>query len=139
MKYLLALQPSFLRSFVFKIKIRCIFSDVFSQKTPLQPPSPVDPAPYNINAYQSSNFSKFSGFHGYHTSPGNYWNPHINQYDSGFDKKFFRQNSNLNPNLGVYNQNFYSNPTFNPNYDSTNWFQQPTQGVTQYNPAEWWK
>lgn len=110
--------------------------DVFSQKTPLQPPSAADPTPYNINAYQSANFSKFSGFHGYHTSPGNYWNPQVNQYNPGYEKKFFRQTP---VNTGVYNQNFFSTPTFNPNFDSTDWFRQASQGITPYNPAEWWK
>ncbi|KAJ2946869.1 hypothetical protein O0L34_g16201 [Tuta absoluta] len=101
--------------------------DIFNQKTPLQPPSPVDPSPYNINAYQASqNISKF-GFHGYQTSPG-YWNP--NQYDN-YDKKF--RNTNL------YNQNFYENTNFYPNYDSTDWFRQTVPAVTQYNPNEWWK
>ncbi|XP_049866407.1 protein spaetzle 5-like [Pectinophora gossypiella] len=107
--------------------------DIYSQKTPLQPPSSVDPSPYNINAYQSSqNFSKF-GFHGYQTSPG-YWSP--NQFDN-YDKKVFRQD--ISPNLGVYNQNFFDTPNLYPNYDTTGWFRQASNGVTQYNPNEWWK
>ncbi|KAI8429234.1 hypothetical protein MSG28_007755, partial [Choristoneura fumiferana] len=91
--------------------------EIFSQKTPLQPPSPVDPSPYNINAFQ--NYSKF-GFQ----NP-NYWAPSFD-----YEKKVFRQNN-------VYNQNFYDTP-FNQ-YDSADWFRQAASGVTQYNPNEWWK
>ncbi|XP_047986670.1 uncharacterized protein LOC125226662 isoform X2 [Leguminivora glycinivorella] len=90
--------------------------EIFSQKTPLQPPSPVDPSPYNINAFQSSNFSKF----GYQNP--NYWAP-------------FDYENKINRN--VYNQNFYNTPF--SQYDSADWFRQAASGVTQYNPMEWWK
>ncbi|XP_026750974.2 protein spaetzle 5 isoform X1 [Galleria mellonella] len=112
--------------------------DIFSQKTPLQPPSPADPSPYNINTFQSSNFTKF-GFHGYHTSSPGFWNPTHNQFENNYDKKVYRQTA-INQNFG-FNQNGYSTPNNNayPNYDSTDWFRQASSGVTHYNPSEWWK
>ncbi|XP_026739833.1 protein spaetzle 5 isoform X1 [Trichoplusia ni] len=100
--------------------------DIFSQKTPLQPPTASDPTPYNINAYQASNFSKF-GFHGY--SPNGYWNPNRNFGE--FEKKVLRQTP-----LG-YNQNYFGS-NFYPGFDTNDWFR-PSAGVTQYNPNEWWK
>ncbi|XP_013201085.1 protein spaetzle 5 [Amyelois transitella] len=106
--------------------------DIYDSKTPLQPPSPVDPSPYNINTYQSSNFTKF-GFQGYQTSSPNFWNVGRNHFND-YDKKLYRQ-SGLNPNLGFeqgYNPNMYD-------YDSSNWFRQAATGVTHYNPNEWWK
>ncbi|CAB3243451.1 unnamed protein product [Arctia plantaginis] len=99
---------------------------IFSQKTPLQPPSTNEAVPYNVNAYQSSNFSKF-GFHGY--SPNGFWNPTRNFGD--FDKKF-RQGS-----LG-FNQNFFDTSNLYPNYGNNEWLRQ-NSGVTRYNPNEWWK
>ncbi|KAJ8733008.1 hypothetical protein PYW07_015607 [Mythimna separata] len=101
--------------------------DIFSQKTPLQPPTASDPTTYNINAYQANNFSKF-GFHGY--SPNNYggWNPTRNFGD--YDKKVLRPNP--------LNQNFFDTSNFYPNYESNEWFR-PSSGVSQYNPNEWWK
>ncbi|XP_063360933.1 protein spaetzle 5 isoform X1 [Cydia amplana] len=93
--------------------------EIYSQKTPLQPPSPVDPSPYNINAFQSSNFSKF----GYQNP--NYWAPSFD-----YENKINRPNN-------VYNHNFYNTPF--SQYDSADWFRQVASGVTQYNPNEWWK
>ncbi|KAL4710392.1 hypothetical protein ACJJTC_008794 [Scirpophaga incertulas] len=103
--------------------------DIFTHKTPLQPPSPVDPSPYNINAYHASNFSKFFGYQ----NGAGYWNPNLNgpQFDNGYDKKLYRQN--VTPNFGDY-----SGGT-GYHYDAPNWFRQATTGVTQYNPNEWWK
>ncbi|XP_063821393.1 protein spaetzle 5 [Ostrinia nubilalis] len=109
--------------------------EIFNQKTPLQPPSPVDPSPYNINAYQSSNFSKF-GFQGYQQTGQGYINPALNQYDSEYNKKVFRQNS-LSATLG-YNPNLYDTQN-GYNYQAPEWFRQASSGVTQYNPNEWWK
>ncbi|XP_053602871.1 protein spaetzle 5 [Plodia interpunctella] len=106
--------------------------DIFDGKTPLQPPSPVDPSPYNINTFQSSNFTKF-GFQGYQTSSPNFWNVGRGHFNDN-DKKMYRQNS-INQNLGF--ENGY-NPNFYQNYES-DWFRQAASGVTQYNPNEWWK
>ncbi|CAH1644558.1 unnamed protein product [Spodoptera littoralis] len=100
--------------------------DIFSQKTPLQPPTASDPTPYNINAYHASNFSKF-GFHGY--SPNGYWNPTRSFGD--YDKKVLRQ--------GPFTQNFFEPTNFYPNYESNEWFRPSSSGVSQYNPNEWWK
>ncbi|XP_023936926.2 uncharacterized protein LOC112045091 isoform X2 [Bicyclus anynana] len=107
--------------------------DVYSDKTPLQPPSPSDPAPYNVKAYQSSNFTKF-GFQGYHTSPTTFWNPAINQYE--YDNRRLRQNNGV-PNIDIYNPNYFNSPLYQ-NYESE-WLRQTSSGVTQYNPNEWWK
>ncbi|XP_048484968.1 protein spaetzle 5 [Plutella xylostella] len=109
--------------------------DIFSQKTPLQPPSPIEPSPYNINVFQASNFTKYNGFQGFNTAPGNYWTPQGQGYDTGYDKKVYR--SNVNPGLG-YNSQYNAQPNYNPNYDSTDWFR-PASPVTQYNPVDWWK
>lgn len=121
--------------------------DIFSQKTPLQPPSSVDPTPYNINAYQSQNVSKF-GFRGYHTNPG-YWSPQ--QYDADYNKKVYRPNvgpnfgsnhaPNLPNNVAVYNQNFFNTPpNFYPNFNNNDWIRPAASvAVTHYNPNEWWK
>ncbi|CAK1604539.1 unnamed protein product [Parnassius mnemosyne] len=101
--------------------------DVLIEKTPLQPPSPVDPSSYNIGAYQAANFSKF-GFNGY-------WSP-TNQYE--YDRKGLTQHR-VAPNLDGYNHGFFNGPNLYQGYDS-NWYNQPTNhGVTQYNPNEWWK
>ncbi|XP_072940794.1 protein spaetzle 5-like isoform X2 [Epargyreus clarus] len=108
--------------------------DVYSEKTPLQPPSQVDPSPYNANAYQASNFSKF-GFQGYQPDTPSPWSPSFNPYD-GY-KKSYRQN-NLNHNLGIYNQNYFNSPNLYQNYDS-DWYREASSGVTHYNPSEWWK
>ncbi|CAH0728998.1 unnamed protein product, partial [Brenthis ino] len=102
--------------------------DVYSEKTPLQPPYIAGPTPYNIKAYQASNYSKF-GFQGYHSSP--YWNPSVDQFD--YDNRRLRQNSDNN--LNVYNPNYFS-PLY-PNYEAE-WLR-ASSGVTQYNPSEWWK
>ncbi|XP_039749314.1 protein spaetzle 5 [Pararge aegeria] len=107
--------------------------DVFSDKTPLQPPSSADPTPYNLKAFQSSNYTKF-GFQGYHTSPPAFWNPSINQYQ--YDNRRLRQNSDV-PNLNIYNPNYFNSPLYQ-NYESE-WLRQASSGVTQYNPNEWWK
>nr|XP_026490067.1 protein spaetzle 5-like isoform X1 [Vanessa tameamea] len=106
--------------------------DVYSDKAPLQPPSSNDPTPYNIKAYQASNYSKF-GFQGYHTSPPSYWNPTINQYD--YDNRRLRQNSDV-PNLNAYNPNYFNTPLYQ-NYEA-DWLK-ASSGVSQYNPNEWWK
>ncbi|XP_045493554.1 protein spaetzle 5 [Colias croceus] len=97
--------------------------DIFSDKTPLQPPTSIEPTPYNIKAFQATNFSKF-GFQGYHSSPG-YWDPDL------------RQNS-VTPNLGIYNPNYFNTPNFYQNYEA-DWLKQAASGVTHYNPSEWWK
>ncbi|XP_050676209.1 uncharacterized protein LOC126973110 isoform X2 [Leptidea sinapis] len=102
--------------------------DIYSEKTPLQPPSPIEPSPYNIKAYQAANYSKF-GFQGYHHSSPNYWNP---SYDKALSS------NSVTPNLGIYNPNYFNTPNFYPNYDS-DWFRQASSGVTHYNPNEWWK
>ncbi|CAH2107010.1 unnamed protein product [Euphydryas editha] len=105
--------------------------DIFSDKTPLQPPSAHDPTPYNIKGYQASNYSKF-GFQGYHNSPPTYWNPALNQYE--YDNRRLRHNTEANLNL--YNPNYF-NSTLYQNYES-DWLR-ASSGVTQYNPNEWWK
>lgn len=101
--------------------------DIYSEKTPLQPPSIAGPAPYNVKAYQASNYSKF-GFQGYQSNP--YWNP---SEQFGYDNRRLRQNTD---NLNVYNPNYF-NPQQYQNYDS-DWLR-ASSGVTQYNPSEWWK
>ncbi|XP_028043508.1 protein spaetzle 5 [Bombyx mandarina] len=105
--------------------------DIFSQKTPLQPPTSNDPSPYNLNTFQSANFSKF-GFHGH--SPSAHWSHGGNIYDD-YNKKIFRQNSPAD--LG-YN-NFFEGQNFYPNYETDEWFRQASGAVTRYNPNEWWK
>ncbi|XP_047521326.1 protein spaetzle 5 [Pieris napi] len=100
--------------------------DIFAAKTPLQPPTSIEPTPYNIKAFQATNFSKF-GFQGYQSSPS-YWNP--------INEKSLKQNS-VTPNLGVYNPNYF-NPNFYQNYEN-DWLRQASTGVTEYNPSEWWK
>ncbi|RVE47229.1 hypothetical protein evm_008097 [Chilo suppressalis] len=116
--------------------------DIFTQKTPLQPPSPIDPTPYNINTYQSSNFSKF-GYNGFQTGT-NYWSPGLNQFDSDYDKKVYRQN--VGPNAGTtagtnvgYNPGYYNTDNGGYNYNTPDWFRQASAGVTHYNTNQWWK
>ncbi|XP_050557459.1 protein spaetzle 5 [Spodoptera frugiperda] len=101
--------------------------DIFSQKTPLQPPTAGDPTPYNIKDYHAGNFSKFN-LHDY--SPNGNWNPTRNfgNYDN---KKVLRQ--------GLVNEDFFKPTNFYPNYESNEWFRPSTAGVSQYNPHEWWK
>lgn len=106
--------------------------DIYSNKVPLQPPALGDPSPYNINAFQSANFSKF-GFQGY--PPNDYWNQNSNHYGD-YNKKGFRPNSG--PASDVYNQNVYDSPNFYPNYEP-DWYRHRSGGVTHYNPHEWWK
>lgn len=101
--------------------------DIFSQKTPLQPPLAGDATPYNINANQSTNYAKF-GFHGY--SSNGYWNPSRNFGD--IDKKLRQGHFGLN-------QNFFDTSNFYPNYDANDWFRPSSSGVTRYNSNEWWK
>ncbi|KAF9810860.1 hypothetical protein SFRURICE_005286 [Spodoptera frugiperda] len=102
-------------------------NDIFSQKTPLQPPTAGDPTPYNIKDYHAGNFSKFN-LHDY--SPNGNWNPTRNfgNYDN---KKVLRQ--------GLVNEDFFKPTNFYPNYESNEWFRPSTAGVSQYNPHEWWK
>ncbi|GBP10329.1 hypothetical protein EVAR_5644_1 [Eumeta japonica] len=119
------------------VKQTLILRDIFSQKTPLQPPAPVEPSVYNVNGIPGSNLTKIGNFNGYPSS-GNFWNPPNPNHLDGYDKKVYRQNS-INNNLGYFNPNYYMGATFNPNYDSTDWFRQGSSGVTHYNPAEWWK
>ncbi|XP_013135463.1 PREDICTED: uncharacterized protein LOC106100941 [Papilio polytes] len=105
--------------------------DIFSDKTSLQPPSSVDPSPYNV--YLPANNTKL-GFNDY-VSGGNYWNRN-RQYD--YTKKGLRHHT-LIPHSPGYNHGFLNEPNLYPGYD-VEWFRQPdSDSVTQYNPTEWWK